>query len=148
MTITEARDELFAMLKAAWDLSAGLAIGGDTPLVLWQGQENEPRPPADQPYARATVLHSDRNQASLAGADSLRRYDNTGVVIVQCFGPLTGGKGMTTAEALALIAKNAYEGKSSPGGIWFRRCRTNEIGPSDGWYQINAVAEFTYDEVR
>ena len=64
--------------------------------------------------------------------------------MVQCFGPLANG-GLTLAEALAKVAREAFEGSVSPGGIWFRKCRVNEIGPDANWFQVNMVADFEYD---
>ncbi|HEY6019460.1 MAG TPA: hypothetical protein VIY48_06050, partial [Candidatus Paceibacterota bacterium] len=110
-------------------------------------REHSRPPDMSKPYARATVLHATGKQATLAGPGGAR-WERRGVCIVQCFGPLKNGRGLTVAEGLATVAKNAYEGKASPEGIWFRNCRINEVGSADGLYQVNAIAEFYYDEVK
>lgn len=149
MTPAQARDEMFALLRVAWGAGAAAVVGGAyIPVMIWQGQEPSKAPDQGKAYGRATVLHASGSQRSLADETGAKRWDRRGVVMVQCFGPLSGGKGLTIADGLANIALNAYEGKSSPGGAWFRNCRLNEVGASDGLFQINVVAEFQYDEVK
>lgn len=146
MTITEARDEIFGMLKVHWDLHAGDIFNPPAP-IIWQGQVAK-QPSNEYPFARATVLHGSAGQSTLNTPLSIR-WKRNGVVIIQCFGPLSSARGLAIAEALATVAKDAYEGQASVGGIWFRNCRVNEVGPTaDGWYQVNAIADFTYDEVK
>jgi hypothetical protein len=70
-------------------------------------------------------------------------------VIVQVFAPLTAGEGLTQAEALAIIARDAFEGKTAGAGqVWFRNVAINEIGPDGPWFQINVSADFLYDETK
>lgn len=147
MTITDARDEIFRLLLDEWNQ---FASGVFTPAaaIIWQGQETSTPRPADLAYARATVMHTDGGQATLVDSVGAIRWRRRGFCIVQCFGPQSTGKGLTIAEGLATIAKNAFEGRSSPGGIWFRNCRINEVGISGAWFQVNAIAEFTYEEVK
>jgi hypothetical protein len=146
MKLIQARDEIFSLIRNYFNSQ------GSTVPILWQGI------PIDKPpdtsdlsyaagYARATVLHSGGRQSTLGGKSGTR-FDRSGVVIIQCFGPIGIGKGLTNAEQIATMALDALEGKTTPGGIWFRNCRPNDIGPADGWFQINVVAEFLYDEVK
>jgi hypothetical protein len=144
----QAREEILTMFHTAWTAQAGVLVGGNPPKILWQGKEEITPPLTDLGYARVTVLHNRSQQSSLAGEVGSIRWTRSGLVIIQCFGPINTGRGLDTSLALAKIAKDAFEGKSSPGGIWFRRCGINEIGPSNGWFQVNASAEFTYDEVK
>lgn len=149
MTYGQARDEMFAMLKARWDLFAPATVDNAyTPDVFWQGKVYSTPPPVGKAFARATVLHAAGRQASLAGEGGARRFSRRGMVMVQCFGPNAGSEGLTIAEALGKIVTDTYEGQASPGGIWFRNCRINEVGPDDGWFQVNAYADFIYDEVK
>lgn len=148
MNTTEARDEIFGMFRLNWGNLAGAVVGGDPPPIIWQGQEQLAPQIVNGAYARAVVLHQSGMQASLAGDTGIKMWRRSGVVIVQCFGPLSSGKGLTIAEGLATIVKNSFEGLASPGGIWFRNVRINEVGPNDAWYQVNTIADFTYDEVR
>lgn len=147
MTFLESRDEMFTMLLTAWNLNA-MAVVGLIPAIQWQGLDISPIPPQGVPFGRATVHHIEGGQSTLGNSQGKNTYERVGILTFQVFGPLGSGKGLTIAEGLANIALNAFEGKASPGGIWFRNCRLNEVGVTDGWFQINVLAEFTYDEVK
>jgi hypothetical protein len=150
MTSTEARDEMLGMLNTYWRANAGAAIGTpqSPPPILWEG--SEPGAPPDQAagWARVTVLHATGQQATLANDVGCRRFRRDGTIIVQCFAP-RGKRGLTLAEALATVAKDAFEGKHSPNGeAWFSNATIHEVGPDKGWFQVNASIQFQYDEVK
>lgn len=142
-----ARSEMQSMLRAAWEANAGAVTGGETPEIIWQGTEKNDPPSLEFPYARVSIRHLGGGQSSLGGVGN-RRFNRYGFVFVQVYVPLGIRNHLTIALGLGKIAKDAFEGRSSPGGIWFRSCRVNELGSMDGWFQVNAVAEFTYDEVK
>ena len=58
------------------------------------------------------------------------------------------GDGLSGARVLGKVVVDAYQGKSTPGGAWFRNVRLQEVGPDGNWSQVNVVAEFTYDEIQ
>jgi len=58
------------------------------------------------------------------------------------------GRGFALADQLSKIAADAYEGQASPGGVWFRDVRVNEVPGQAGWYQVNVLVEFSYDEQK
>ena len=93
------------------------------------------------------MQHTDGGQASLSCEHGKRRWRREGFVIVQCFAPLDAG-GITLAQRMAESVRDAYQGQATPGGVWFRRATTQEAGPDSAWFQVNAVIQFTYDEVR
>lgn len=150
MTSDQARDAMFALLKDEWALRAAAFNYPDLlvpPQIYWQGIQYPNQPDQGTTYARATVRHTVGGQRSL-GQVGNRIFTHPGVIIIQCFGPVKSGNGLTIAEGLANIAKDAFEGRSSS-SIWFQNCRINEVGSAvDGWYQVNAVADFSYDEVK
>jgi hypothetical protein len=41
---------------------------------------------------------------------------------------------------------DVFQGKSTPGGVWFRDVRLLETDAEGHWSQVNVVADFTYDE--
>lgn len=69
------------------------------------------------------------------------------MIFVQCFGLLDKG-GRTLAQRMAESARDAYQGIRTPGGVWFRNATTREIGNDRAWYNVNAVIQFQYDEVK
>lgn len=136
MTVQQARDEIMALFSAAWP---------DEYKVLWQDKGG--RPPDEQaPWARFTISHTAGGQATLSNDNGRKRFRRDGFLIVQIFTPV--GDGLSSSDTLTKIVLDAYEGKATPGGAWFRNVRVNEVGPDGDWYQVNVLADFTYDEVK
>ncbi|MCP4897717.1 MAG: hypothetical protein GY906_12155 [bacterium] len=139
--ITQARDEILAVFKTAWDAgaeSAGLTV------LYWDLAQD---PPPTGAWARVTVRHSDGNQATLSNSVGQRRFRHEGTVFVQIFTPLD--EGLTLADALTSIVKYAFEGEvTSPGRVIFRRVRVNEVGRDGQWFQVNVLADFEYDDIH
>lgn len=148
-TFDSARDEILGLFWAAWQANAAALNGGTAPVVRWDGaDENKEYPPADDNWVRVAIRHSASRQAAF-GTGGQRRYTREGTVTVQIFTSLSTEQGVGKAEEFAKVARDAYEGSATDSGIWFRRVRSREIGPEPGgWYQINVVADFEYDEVK
>lgn len=137
LTITQARDEMSALFKAAWDPTGHAVIWDD----IGQPVEND-----RSPWARFTIRHADAGQATLANHGGQRRYRRMGTIFVQLFAPT--GEGLSTLDEMAIEAMRAFEGKSTAGGVWFRDVRLREVGVDGNWQQANVMADFEYDEVR
>ena len=137
LTITEARDEMSALFQEAWT-STGYAVFWDD---IGQPVEND-----RSPWARLTVRHADASQATLANHAGRRRYRRVGTVFVQLFAPT--GEGLSTLDDMAIEAMRAFEGRTTPGGVWFRDVRLRELGVDGSWQLANVMADFEYDEVR
>ena len=140
-TTPQAIDECGAiMLAVASSAYPGMEI-------RWDDVEKNNPPAVDTSWFRYTMQHTDGGQASLSCQHGERRWRRDGLIIVQCFGSLDKG-GKTLAQRMAESARDAYQGTSTPSGVWFRNATTQEVGRDDGWYQVNAIIQFTYDEVR
>jgi hypothetical protein len=139
VTIDQARDQMLAVFKAAWDPTGHPAryddVAGDEPsgVAAW---------------ARVLVRHAPggRRQATLSGEAGARRFRATGTVIAQVMAEF--GKGLNLADSLAKIVKDAFEGKTTSGGVIFRNVSSAEVGKSGQWWQTNITADFEYDEIR
>lgn len=145
-TFETARDEILAAFKTRWDLDSGAHNGGTVPAVRYEGTELAGLPPHDAPWAKVTIRHTLGSQASLASDVGLRRFEKLGIATVQVFAPLEKASGLVQAERLAMVAKKAFEGRSTAGGVWFRNTRIVEVGVDGPWFQMNVIAEFSYDE--
>lgn len=139
-TTANAVDEMFAVVRAALTGFAGLDI-------RWPGIVYPVAPVATASFVLVTLKHLDGGQASLACYNGRRRWERIGRLTVQCFAPLQFG-GMQKAGEMAVAVRDAMQGASTPGGVWFRDATTNEVGPDASWYQTNAASTFNYDEVR
>lgn len=136
-TYAQARNEILAQFIGAWNVTGYPCHYPDRPFT----------PPTDAtPWARITVRHSGGGQGSLAGALGKVKWGRTGRVTVQIF--TAPGTGLSTADDLAKLVANAFEGVATPRGVWFRNVHPVEVGPDGGWYQVNVLADFEYDEVK
>ena len=142
-----ARDEIQALFYAAWTANAPALNGGVAPRVEWQGVDALSPPPADQPFARVYVRHAASRQVTFGPAGQ-RRFERVGLVTVQTLAPLGNRSGLSLAESLGIIARNAYEGVGTASGIWFRKVTLQEMGPAGPHYMFSLTAEFEYHEVR
>lgn len=136
-TYAQARDDILTMVKTVWD-TTGLTM-------VYDDVAGEP-PAGATSWARSTIRHNEGRQTTLADAEGKKRFERTGLLIVQIFTP--SGEGLSSADDLAKVISDAFEGQTSPRGVWFKNVRVNEVGPSGNWYQVNVVVEFQYDEVK
>ena len=146
VTPFEARREIYELLKAVTDTIADLGTASAN--VIWDDTRKE-IPDGTDPaptWARVQVRHVTAEQATLADATfGVRRYTNRGIVTVQLF--TAGGRdGLKTADPIVTSIKGAFQGVSTPNGVWFRNVRTNEVGTDGPWFQTNILADFEYDE--
>lgn len=144
----DAVDEILGLFKAAWDIGSP-AYNSGTPLpVEWDGQDTGSPPDLTKPCARVFVRHVGSRQITF-GETGNRRFNRRGIVTVQVFQPISDRRGLSVVQNLAIIARDAYEGKGTATGIWFRNVRSREVGADGrGWYQYNVTAEFEYDELK
>ena len=145
-TLTEARDDINTRFQTDWN-SLSSAAAGYTPEIRWEGTEIGSLPDASLAWARVSIKHTQSNQMSL-GSPGTRRFERWGYVTVQIFTPLSRGQGLSLSEQLATIARNAFEGQTTPKAVWFRRVTVKEIGIDGPWENVNVIAAFCYDEIR
>jgi hypothetical protein len=151
LTYLEACDEMKRLFWERWQaLSPGVAGSADPVLVQWPGEPIGP-PKKTQPFARFAIRHTGSRQTTF-GPTGQRRFTRVGFVVVQCFGPVADAGipngGLSLAENLAIIARDAYEGVGTGDGLWFRNVRVAEITSDKSYYQQQLRAEFQYDEMK
>lgn len=145
-TLADARDAMQKLLKDAVD--AYNAANGKTVPVLWEDTNSQDADGArgrDVSNLRMFVRHNLGDQDTLGGAGH-RRFTRAGIVMVQVL--TTPGDGFTTSDALVTVARNAFEGVSTPNGVWFRRVAVKELGKVGSFNQVNVTASFEYTETR
>lgn len=134
LTYAQARDEILTLFRTAW-----LASGSSAAIPL-KYDDVSSDPPADPSWARVTVRHNTGGNDAIGNRLRLR----TGVVTVQIF--TTFGEGLASADVLGKVAVDAFHGKATSGGAWFRNVRLNEVGQDGKWFQTNVLADFEYNE--
>ena len=141
------RNEMSNLFYKAW-LEKAASITGYVPEIYWQGVAENTDPDPTKAYARFTLKHQDSEQTTF-GEKNHRRFTRLGIITVQVFSPIEiVGGGLTEAEQLAEIVRDAYEGIATPSGINFRNVRVTEVGRTQQWYQFNITTTFDYDEVK
>ena len=134
MNVDVARDAMYGVFLAAWDVAYPVAWG-DLPAT----------PPATETqWAAVKLLHTGGGQISLSGETGTRRFNRRGIIRISIFVPAGGGQ--TKAYQLAQQVANAYE--DSKLDVWFRNIRINDKGASGAFQQTDVLADFSYDEVR
>lgn len=141
-TNQEAVDDIYTKFKVAWDTVGHPVIFQDVPLDTAAQAAIDTQ---EIPWCRVSIRHNTRVQATLNGPGG-RRFDARGIFIGEIYTPT--GDGMTLARSLSRLVEQAFEGISTPNGVWFRNVRTQEIGPDGNFTHVNVIAEFQYDEVR
>jgi len=138
LTIAQARDEMFTLVRTAW-----VANSGGVPLRFWDTKDVIPGP-SNSSWAdlRAQWTIGNQNGFGL----SLRKYTREGILTLRVFTPF--GDGLTENDSLTQVALNALEGVDTANGVWFRRVRVNHIGQDGEWFQTNILADFFYEEVK
>jgi hypothetical protein len=96
------------------------------------------------PWARVGIKDNLRDQSSL-GNQGNRRFESQGVVIVELYTPDGDGRFLDTT--LTATLRNAFE-SVNVGDLWFRRARSEPVGPDRFWWHTNVIAEFLWVEVR
>lgn len=145
----QAKDEMNARFYEDWKAQSA-AVVGYVPEVRWQNQELGSIPGNDKFWCRVYISSIDENQTSLSnavGGPNQRRYTDYGLVFVQLFGPKTLPNADRLNNELAMLAQRAFRGKVTPGKIWFRNVRINELEPEQQFYRCNVIAEYEYDEI-
>jgi hypothetical protein len=144
VTMATAVAEMETRFRNAWD-----------PRLADYPNQNFELPAHSVVWARWRCQHSTGNQASLANVIGRRRWNRSGSIIVQVFTPLNASE--LSAYDTAEIVVGAYEGKTTPSGVWFRNVRVQEANRDINgglqanvslWQQRNVIADFLYDQIH
>lgn len=135
---------MFALFNTAWAANT-TAIAGYVPKVYWPGIEDAAKADPTKFWARVsqqTVLES---QTTLA--EPTKRFTAKGLIFIQLFCPKTNSTSIDLGRSLAVVARNAFRGKTSSQHVWFRDARINELPSEESYHRFNVVVEYEYDEM-
>jgi hypothetical protein len=133
----QAYDEIFKLVKDALEVVDGITI-------IYQ--DDLANVDVDGTVVTVRLQHMLGRQASLAGEDGRRKWNNDGLIFMQARCPAKDG-GLTAINYLTKICVEAIRGKTTPGGVWFRNVVGKEEAPKDGNSRMNVTGEFTYQEI-
>ena len=142
----QATDEINTMLLDAWTESPETQL---IPIV-WGDVVTTKKGTVDyfngtEPYLRADLLYETARKASLRGKGGSRK-EHRGTLVALLH--VQGGKGYAHALPLISVAEDAFDGKASPSGVWFRNPQITNIGRQGTWYVMSMTATFIYDLIR
>ena len=140
LTITAAKDDMLKMVRDAW-----LADSRADENLVYDDLDGSV-PETMLSWARVDIKHADGGQDSLSGGLGKQRYTRSGVLTVQLFDP--SGEGLSSSDNSAKIIMDAFDGKSSANGVWFKNVRLNEIGADGDFFNSNIIVDFEYYEVK
>lgn len=136
VTYQQAVDDMLGMLKSAWDPTGHK--------MFWENDRDD-RETDLSPWAAVIVRHATGQQDTLGGKGS-REFLRLGTIMVMINTPSSSG--LSNGYVLAKVVTDAFEGETSPNGVWFRDVRINEIGREGTFYKTNALIDFEYYETK
>lgn len=96
------------------------------------------------PWVRFNILHGDGRQVSM-GDPSNNRFERRGVITIQIFTPQ--GDNSVSATTLADEILKLYEGVDINGILYFDAYAREVGNDGRGWYQINVLTSFKYENI-
>lgn len=142
-------DEMQALFYSAWNANAG-AVFGYVPEVEWYGRENGIKIDRSKVWARVSTQNVTEGQDTLSTCVEVpyqKRYSLAGLIFVQLFLPKTVDNAVVDGRKLAKVARNAFRGKKTDGGVVFYNACIKDVPPEDLFYRFNVVAEYEHDEL-
>lgn len=139
----DADAEMAELFRQAWEVTSGYKTD-------WPNLKT-PEHAEEETWARWALDYVGGRQVTMGGTLG-RKFTKMGLVYVTVMTPL--GTGLQTARAAHQIAVSAYEGKRTPGDVWFRNVRIDSEGHGQGtgsnksWWVALVCAEFTYEYLR
>lgn len=136
LTFEMANDDIQKMITEAWST---------TGFKMFYESVKEEQDSGTEPFIRVWVRHTSGAQRTLAGGEG-RLFGRSGFVRVEVYSRIT--KGLQESYQLAKVVADAYEGKSSDNGVWFRRVRITEMGKDGIFNRVDVIADFDYHETK
>lgn len=136
VTFEQATDEILILFKAAWDT---------TTFDAFYENVADDRDDSEDPYCQVWIRHTAGAQRTM-GAPGGRRFNRTGILLVQLYCP--SGKGLQESYRLAKVLADAFEGSRTPGDVWFRNTKIDERQRDGNFRRLDFTTEFSYDEIK
>jgi len=141
----QAINDIFGLFNTAWT-AGSTAIVGYVPEVRWPGVEVATAPDRSKFWARVSQKTINETQSTLRNGSSGQRYTNSGVCYVQIFCPVSVSGSISKGRKLAEVARDAFRGKHSVNGVWFRNAKIVEMPTEQDWFAFTVQTDYIYDE--
>ena len=135
LTFAQANDDMLSIFREAWLQTNFKIFYEDIP---------EDRSASSDPFCRVFVRHTSGGQRTLGKLS--RMFSRNGFIRAEIYTPIANG--LQESYRLAKVVADAYEGKSSDNGVWFRRVRIMEMGKDGMFKRIDVIIDFEYHETK
>ena len=136
LTFEQAYDDILKMINVAW---------ATTGYKIYFESVQDEREAETLPFCRVWVRHAGGGQKTLGGEGN-RLFDRRGFLRIEVYSRITNG--LQESYQLAKVASDAYEGRSSDNGVWFRRVRISEMGKDGIFNRVDVIVDFEYHEMK
>lgn len=147
----EARNQICELALTNWTANAPGIVGTYTPELYMPRIPRRSPPDQAKHWAQLSINTVMSNQAAFVGYTredrKAKKYEESGLVFIQLFGPRSAVDGAEIQDRLAQMARAGFRGKSTAGKVWFRNARINDIPPENEMLRLNVVAEYEYYEI-
>jgi hypothetical protein len=136
LTYQQATNDVYGDVKTAAD-SVSLQI-------YWEDVPKA-RDTDEDPYVYVNLRIDESGQATLGGTGK-RQFERFGTLVMTIYS--RQGQGLQSARSLATTLGNAFEGKKSVNGAWYRNVLVTPVG-RDGLFQRYEIAvTFRFTEIK
>lgn len=136
LTYKQANDDILKMITNAW------AVTGNK--IYFESVQDD-RQTDTLPFCKVWIRHASGGQRTLGGKGA-RIFERRGFVRIEVYSRITNG--LQESYQLAKVAGDAYEGRSSDNGVWFRRVRISEMGKDGIFNRVDVIVDFEYHEMK
>jgi hypothetical protein len=145
LTFTEAYVIITDHLQSLWDANVPAIVGIPDPDLRYQDIELAKK--FEKTGARFVMDSVTNPQASLRNGEHGQRYENNGIIIVQCLVLRTSVEDNDRAQKLAEYVQSIFRDPAFPGCFIFRNVRINRLEPEANFYRRNVALEYQFDEI-
>ena len=136
LTYEQANDDMLKMITDAWSVTGNK--------IYFESVQDD-RETDTLPFYKVWIRHVDGGQRTLGGKGA-RLFDRKGFVRIEVYSRITNG--LQESYQLAKVASDAYEGRSSDNGVWFRQVRIREMGKDGTFNRTDVIVDFEYHEMK
>lgn len=147
---TEARDQMFALVTAAWNAETA-AVAGYVPELRYFGTPNPTPPDATKHWAQVATRNAVREHSAFVGntpGPTLRQHTTFGVLTFAINSPLSDMQAYAVGLELCGVVQTALTNAQTAGGVFFRNVTVKELAADSKSYRFTVTAEYQFDSVN
>lgn len=140
MRYDEAEDEIYGVFYSAIE---GTALENNCALPNRGRTQSKG---SKKPWVYASVNFVSGEQAAFE-TGGVKLYNRSGLFMARVHAPASKD-GSTVALELATVISNAFEAVTANNVVWYSNVRLNNIGVDGGYYVVNVLADFFFQQVK